>query len=60
MDHIHRLNLKNDMFYIGINNSHSKFFALEIDWEFEEGDGSINLSRIYSGYSRSCNHDSPN
>jgi len=50
MDHIHKLNLKNDIFYIGIKNFHTKLLGLEINMEFEEEDGSINLRGIYSGY----------
>ena len=46
MIHTPQLDLKNDMFYIGINISYSKLFALEIDWEFEEVTGSIILRKI--------------
>ncbi len=60
MIHTSQLDLKNDMFYIGINFSYSKHFALKIDWGFEEVTGSLIVRRIYSCYFRSCNHDSPN
>ena len=39
MDHIHKLNLKNGMFYIGINNSHTNL-KLETDLKFDQEDGS--------------------
>jgi len=50
LDHIHKLNLKNDIFYIGIKNSHTKLLDLKINMQFEEEDCSINLRGIYSGY----------
>jgi hypothetical protein len=59
MAHIPKLNLKNDMFYLGINNSHAKLLSLPINMEFEEEYDSINLRGIYSGIFRSCNYDSP-
>jgi hypothetical protein len=59
MIHIAQLDLKINMIYIDINDSHSILLGPEIDGEFEEGD-SINLHRIDSGYFRSYNHDSTN
>ena len=54
MIHTLKLNLKNDMFYIGINNSHSNFLDLEIDQEFEKVNSSINYCGTYSVIFRSC------
>jgi hypothetical protein len=47
MDHIHKLNLKNDIFYIGINNSPTKLLDLEIHLKFDQENGSINLWNLF-------------
>jgi hypothetical protein len=43
MDHIHKLNLKNDIFYNGINNYHTKLLDLNIHLKSDQEKGCINL-----------------